>query len=141
MMLAAQDSKPESPQTDDSKPTPAQALAIHDISRLLDQPDTSTIALVAFLLGSATAVGASSIYRRYFRRLPSAEYITPNILRRKPWVTGVVTSVGDGDNFRLYHTPGFGWRGLLKFRHIPKRSRGVPTAATPPDETSMIADL
>ena len=28
-------------------------------------------------------------------------------------------SVGDADNFRLYHTPGFGWRGPLKFRHIP----------------------
>jgi endonuclease YncB( thermonuclease family) len=56
-------------------------------------------------------------------RIASAEWITPNILRRKQWITGVVTSVGDGDNFRLYHTPGFGWRGLLKFRHIPKRSR------------------
>jgi len=56
-------------------------------------------------------------------RLPSAEWLTPNILRRKPWITGVVTSVGDADNFRLYHTPGFGWRGPFKFRHIPKRYR------------------
>lgn len=37
------------------------------------------------------------------------------------------TSVGDADNFRLYHTPGFGWRGPLKFRHIPstKSKRGA----------------
>jgi hypothetical protein len=31
--------------------------------------------------------------------------------------------VGDADNFRLYHTPGFGWRGLLKFRHVPPITR------------------
>jgi len=36
-----------------------------------------------------------------------------------------VTSVGDADNFRLYHTPGFGWRGLLKFRHVPTTYRGL----------------
>ncbi|KAF7975978.1 hypothetical protein HWV62_8126 [Athelia sp. TMB] len=28
-------------------------------------------------------------------------------------------SVGDADNFRLYHTPGFGWRWPLKFRRVP----------------------
>jgi hypothetical protein len=31
--------------------------------------------------------------------------------------------VGDADNFRLYHTPGFGWRWPLKFRHIPSGYR------------------
>jgi len=34
-----------------------------------------------------------------------------------------VTSVGDADNFRLYHTPGFGWRGPLRFRHVPPTHR------------------
>lgn len=106
--------------THGSKPTPAA----HNSSQLLpDQPDTSTIIALAFLLGSATALGTSSVYRRFFKRLASAEWVTPSILGRRPWITGVVTSVGDADNFRLYHTPGFGWRGPLKFRQIPGRSR------------------
>jgi endonuclease YncB( thermonuclease family) len=33
-------------------------------------------------------------------------------------------SVGDADNFRLYHTPGFGWRWPLKFRRVPTLSKG-----------------
>jgi hypothetical protein len=67
-------------------PTPAHVPAAFNISRILDQPDTSIIAFIAFLLGSATALGTSSIYRCYFMRLVSAKRITPNILRRKPWI-------------------------------------------------------
>ena len=33
-------------------------------------------------------------------------------------------SVGDADNFRLYHTPGFGWRWPIKFRIIPSKTKG-----------------
>ena len=33
-------------------------------------------------------------------------------------------SVGDADNFRLYHTPGIGWRWPLKFRTIPTTRGG-----------------
>jgi hypothetical protein len=35
--------------------------------------------------------------------------------------------VGDADNFRLYHTPGFGWRGPFKFRHVPTNQKGAKT--------------
>lgn len=34
-------------------------------------------------------------------------------------------SVGDSDNFRIYHTPGIGWRWPLKFRRIPSTAKGV----------------
>ncbi|KAH9966185.1 hypothetical protein BGW80DRAFT_744202 [Lactifluus volemus] len=92
-----------------------------------DQPplqlDSKTLVTLAFLLGSATTLGASSIYRRFFKRIKNAEWVTPTMLKRKRWITGVVTNVGDADNFRLYHTPGFGWRGPLKFRHIPTHFR------------------
>ncbi|KAI0255630.1 hypothetical protein BJV78DRAFT_689180 [Lactifluus subvellereus] len=83
------------------------------------QLETNTLIALAFLLGSATTLGTSSIYRRFFKRIKNAEWVTPNLLKRKRWIAGVVTSVGDADNFRLYHTPGFGWRGPLKFRQIP----------------------
>lgn len=77
------------------------------------------LVLSGFFLGSVSTLGVTFVYRRYFRRLRTAEWVTPDILRRKRWVRGVVTSVGDADNFRLYHTPGFGWRWPLKFRRIP----------------------
>ncbi|KAI0027129.1 hypothetical protein K488DRAFT_8308, partial [Vararia minispora EC-137] len=54
------------------------------------------------------------------RRLPNADFVTPNVLAERRWVRGYVTSVGDADNFRLFHTPGIGWRWPLKFRKIPQ---------------------
>lgn len=53
--------------------------------------DTNAAIALAFLLGSATALGASSVYRRFFKRIKSAEWITPDSLKRKRWITGVVT--------------------------------------------------
>ncbi|PGH23236.1 hypothetical protein AJ80_02652 [Polytolypa hystricis UAMH7299] len=60
------------------------------------------------------------VYRRYLRRIPIATDISPSYFRRRS-LLGKVTSVGDGDNFRMYHTPGgrlAGW-GWLPFRKVP----------------------
>ncbi|KAG2357483.1 SNase-domain-containing protein [Suillus spraguei] len=81
------------------------------------------LVLSGFFLGSVSTLGATFVYRRYFRRLRTAEWVTPDVLQRKRWVRGVVTSVGDADNFRLYHTPGLGWRWPLKFRRVPILSK------------------
>ncbi|KAG2133784.1 SNase-domain-containing protein [Suillus bovinus] len=81
--------------------------------------------LSGIFLGSVSTLGTTFVYRRYFRRLRTAEWITPDILQRKRWVRGVVTSVGDADNFRLYHTPGFGWRWPLKFRRVPTLNKDL----------------
>lgn len=81
------------------------------------------LVLSGFVLGSISTLGATFVYRRYFRRLRTAEWVTPDVLQQKRWVRGVVTSVGDADNFRLYHTPGFGWRWPLKFRRVPTLSK------------------
>ncbi|KAG1816737.1 uncharacterized protein BJ212DRAFT_1480596 [Suillus subaureus] len=88
------------------------------------------IVLSGFFLGSVSTLGVTFVYRRYFRRLRTAEWVTPDILRRKRWVRGVVTSVGDADNFRLYHTPGIGWRWPLKFRRVPTLSKGPIVSPT-----------
>lgn len=53
--------------------------------------DTNATIALAFLLGSTTALGASAIYRRFFKRIKGAEWITPDLLGRKRWITGVVT--------------------------------------------------
>lgn len=67
-----------------------------------------------------------SSYQRFFYRIRSADYVTPNMLKStvgskvRPGlrIRGFVTSVGDADNFRLFHTPGFGWNWLRK---IPRK--------------------
>jgi hypothetical protein len=53
--------------------------------------DNDAVIVLAFLLGSATTLGASTVYRRFFKRIKNAEWITPDLLKRKRWITGVVT--------------------------------------------------
>jgi hypothetical protein len=36
-----------------------------------------------------------------------------------------MASVGDSDNFRLYHIPGPGWRWPLKLRKVPSAAKGA----------------
>lgn len=101
-----------------------------------------TLVLSAFTLGLLSAWGTSFVYKRYFRRLKNVEWITPDMFQRKRWVKGRVTrfvlsciktilasswyrdSVGDADNFRIYHTPGIGWRWPIRFRTIPSTTKG-----------------
>lgn len=56
-------------------------------------------------LGSCALFAASgAIYVRFFKRLRSVEDVRTSRLGGR-WIKGVVTSVGDADNFRLWHTP------------------------------------
>ncbi|KAI0021520.1 hypothetical protein F4780DRAFT_281779 [Xylariomycetidae sp. FL0641] len=88
------------------------------------------------LLVTTTVVASLQIYRSYLRRIPGTMYVRPSSFRRRS-LFGKVTSVGDGDNFHLFHTPGgriagWGWlrrvpekRAELKNRTIPIRLAGV----------------
>ena len=42
-------------------------------------------------LGSARTLSASTVYHRFVKRIRSAEWITPDLLTRKWWITGIVT--------------------------------------------------
>ncbi|KAJ4249392.1 putative endonuclease lcl3 [Fusarium torreyae] len=89
--------------------------------------------MVMFSLAGMTAV---QLYANYLRRIPGSAYVRPNFFRNRS-LFGRVTSVGDGDNFHLFHTPGgralgWGWlrkipktRKELKDRTIPIRIAGV----------------
>jgi hypothetical protein len=77
-----------------------------------------------------TSVAAVRLYKTYLRRIPSVDHIKPHYFRQKG-VFGRVTSVGDADNFRLYHTPGgriAGW-GWLPWKRVPTK-RGDLTDQT-----------
>lgn len=60
----------------------------------------------AALVTVGVLVGGRIIRRRFFHRYPTAAHLTPNVLRTRRMLVGTVTSVGDADGFRLYHTPG-----------------------------------
>ncbi|WFD04621.1 micrococcal nuclease [Malassezia obtusa] len=60
----------------------------------------------AALVTGAALVGGRVLYLRYFRRFATAADLTPSVLRTRRTLVGKVTSVGDADGFRFYHTPG-----------------------------------
>ncbi|KAI0334286.1 SNase-domain-containing protein [Cubamyces sp. BRFM 1775] len=124
----------DKPKNSDNKPEPAIPKqlneSLHDIPRQADDLVASLYAQAAalpphlriftiFLLGGTSALAVHHVYVRYFKRIPNSGWVTPKMLAKRRWIKGYVTSVGDADNFRVYHTPGIGWRWPLKFRRIP----------------------
>ncbi|OIW35604.1 SNase-domain-containing protein, partial [Coniochaeta ligniaria NRRL 30616] len=72
------------------------------------------------------ALGLHQFYRSYLRRLPGTGHVSPGYFRKRS-LLGKVTSVGDGDNFHLFHTPGgrlAGWGWLRKVPVGKKEVRG-----------------
>jgi len=77
------------------------------------------------LVLTASTVAALRFYKSYLRRIPSVNHIKPESFRRRS-LFGQVTSVGDADNFRLFHTPGgriAGW-GWLPWKRVPTTKKG-----------------
>ena len=84
---------------------------------------------------TTTILVSLHVYRSYLRRIPGASSISPSFWRKRS-LYGTVTSVGDGDNFRVFHTPGgllAGW-GWMWGRKVPKgralKDRTVSYAST-----------
>ncbi|KAH7162862.1 hypothetical protein B0J13DRAFT_430772 [Dactylonectria estremocensis] len=76
------------------------------------------------VLFSLAGLSALQLYANYLRRIPGAAYIRPSFFRNRS-LFGRVTSVGDGDGFHLFHTPGgraLGWGWLRK---IPERRKDL----------------
>ena len=78
--------------------------------------------LLTVIVLTSTFIGFYSFYRSRLRRIPQAKDL-PQSAWRKRTLKGVVTRVGDGDGFHLYHTPG-GWlAGWGWMRHVPAESK------------------
>ncbi|EIE85127.1 hypothetical protein RO3G_09837 [Rhizopus delemar RA 99-880] len=54
------------------------------------------------------------------KRFRTAAHIPQEVLEKGLKIRGKVVAVGDSDNFRLYHTPGFGWGWIRK---VPQTKR------------------
>lgn len=70
------------------------------------------------VLSTVGILGLIGFYRRFLRRIPGTAYIKPTAFRKRS-LLGRVTSVGDGDGFHLYHTPGGRLAGWGWLRSIP----------------------
>ncbi|KAG9005190.1 putative endonuclease lcl3 [Tulasnella sp. 427] len=76
-------------------------------------------AAVFALLGSAGTFGLIAARKRFWRRIQNSDYVPATAFEKRRWVKG------DGDNFRLYHTPGLFWRWPLKLRRVPTETKGL----------------
>ncbi|KAG0216511.1 putative endonuclease lcl3 [Mortierella sp. GBA30] len=81
-----------------------------------------------YLIASAVfgvSTAAVVLYKTRLRRIPTAAFLTPHSLQGKRVLRGKVTSVGDADNFRFYHTPGGIWAGWGWLRHVPTGAKDL----------------
>lgn len=86
------------------------------------------------VLFSLVGLGALQLYANYLRRIPGSAYVRPSAFRTRS-VFGRVTSVGDGDNFHLFHTPGgcmVGWGWLRKVPQTRKELKDRTVSQSAP---------
>ncbi|KAK4033998.1 hypothetical protein C8A01DRAFT_19124 [Parachaetomium inaequale] len=74
---------------------------------------------IAPAAAAALTLGALTFYQSYLRRIPGTNHIAPSFFRRRS-LFGKVTSVGDGDGFHMFHTPGGRLAGWGWLRRVPK---------------------
>jgi endonuclease YncB( thermonuclease family) len=105
------------------------------MSEKVKEPEVGLLHPKVLLLSagvSGSVILSYRFYRRYLCRIRTYLDLTPAILDNQRPLYGKVTRVGDGDNFRFYHTPGgamLGWGWLRK----------VPTSRSDlKDETLMV---
>ncbi|PSN63478.1 SNase-domain-containing protein [Corynespora cassiicola Philippines] len=100
----------------------SESLRSTDWSSTWTEPSTVVTSVVLTL----TTFTAARLYKSYLRRIPSVNHIKPGYFRRRT-LFGRATSVGDADNFRLFHTPGgriAGW-GWLPWKRVPTTREGL----------------
>ena len=96
-----------------------------DLLTVLTTPSTYTSpsTLIPTVLLTTVLLTSITFSRRYLTRYPTASHIPPPLFRKRS-LFGRVTSVGDADNFRLYHTPGGRLAGWGWLRRLPVDKKG-----------------
>jgi endonuclease YncB( thermonuclease family) len=109
-----------------SNSTPKQRLE----KQLQSLPIYAPEIVVPTVLLTATLLTLHTFYRRRLRRIPTVPQLPPSFLTNHRSLFGTAVSVGDADNFRLFHTPGgrlLGWGWL---RQIPEARKDLAKAGT-----------
>ncbi|SMN18996.1 similar to Saccharomyces cerevisiae YGL085W LCL3 Putative protein of unknown function [Maudiozyma saulgeensis] len=89
----------------------------------------TTDVIVGSAILTSLLFGTKHGFVRFLKQYREAKDI-PKAAFKSRWLLGKVTAVGDGDNFRFFHTPGGILGGWGTFRSIPKLEKNitVPTA-------------
>ncbi|KXX78286.1 putative endonuclease LCL3 [Madurella mycetomatis] len=98
----------------ESSPSTGSAL-VDSIREHLRQPHN----WIAPIAAAGLTLGLWTFYHAYLRRFPGSHHIAPSFFRRRS-LLGKVTSVGDGDGFHMFHTPGGRLAGWGWLRSVPK---------------------
>jgi hypothetical protein len=84
------------------------------------------------LLGAVVLVASGVAAKKATTRYLTAEHIPPKRIEQQIKIRGVVTSVGDSDNFRLWHTPfGTGWWWRSNIHSAGRKSKSAVMNHTP----------
>ena len=103
-----------------SNPQPQPSL-YSDTKRYLSRNFGLPIQTLDVVLTITATCSVIYVYRNYLKRIPDTAALPPHFFRKRT-LYGRVVSVGDADNFRLYHTPGGKWMGWgwLPGRRVPE---------------------
>jgi len=70
---------------------PSSGKLVDEIKATIGSLPPSHLALSAFAVGSFSTIATSLVYKRYFRRFRTSEWITPDVFTKRRWIRGVVT--------------------------------------------------
>ncbi|KAF9879745.1 hypothetical protein CkaCkLH20_02556 [Colletotrichum karsti] len=101
------------------KPEEAKSTSWNDLLPQPDPPLQAAKEWAPVFLTSVGSLAAFMFWQSRLRRFPTTAHIRPHLYRKRT-LLGRVTSVGDGDNFHLFHTPGGRLAGWDWLRKVPK---------------------
>lgn len=87
----------------------------------MDSPLLDPQVVILLVSISTVVLGGYRVYRRHLKRFPTYLDLPRASLTDGTRLYGRVTRVGDGDNFRFFHTPGGIRAGWGWFRQIPSK--------------------
>lgn len=123
-----------SPLPEEERPdtTPASLKPRADLTGERSQSSASTSFHLNFTTLLSTAcltsclLGGAFFYSTYLTRIPTLAHLPASLLRHpRRTLLGRVVSVGDADNFRLYHTPGGILAGWGWLRQVPAEKKAL----------------
>ncbi|AWU75281.1 uncharacterized protein C5L36_0B05280 [Pichia kudriavzevii] len=95
----------------------------------MERHNTLIPVVASLAVGAVAALSLHRVYVCHLKQISRASDIPPSSMRKR-WLYGHVTSVGDGDNFHLYHLPGglragWGWLREVPLKHSQVRGQTI----------------
>lgn len=89
--------------------------------------ETSQEVIIGTVILTSIILGSKYGFTRYLKQYKEVKDIPSNAFKKR-WLYGKVTAVGDGDNFRFFHTPGGILGGWYTVRTVPSLDRNIITS-------------